>query len=427
MNTTELYRIFFENSNLCTDSRKVQKGDLFWALKGENFDGNAFAKTALEKGAKYAIIDNPQYQTEGTILVHDALKALQDLATHHRKQFQMPVIGITGSNGKTTTKELVMSILAKKYNLLATKGNLNNHIGVPLTVLNLRAEHELALIELGGNHIGEVAELCEISRPTYAIITNVGEDHLEGFGSIEGVIEALSELYNFVIEQNGTGVMNAADPILCEMAKNFEKAIYYGLENQYSNVRLLEASPYIVYQDEKGNVVRTQLVGKYNLDNIQTAICLGKIFGISPEKANEAISEYVPKNNRSQVIEGKYNLLISDAYNANPSSMKVALESFSQTQKGKRTAILGDMFEMGKYSASKHTEIIEYAQSLEIEQIIVCGQNFHEAWKPHYHKVKAFASKTSLAEYLSQNPIRNETILLKGSRGMALETLYEYL
>ncbi|AFM04092.1 UDP-N-acetylmuramoyl-tripeptide--D-alanyl-D-alanine ligase [Bernardetia litoralis DSM 6794] len=447
-----LYEIFLESSSISTDTRSVKKNDLFFALKGDNFDGNKFAYQALEKGASHVVVDDasviPAFDEHNKqklayknqyLLVDNVLESLQKLANFHRKQFTIPFIGITGSNGKTTTKELLRSVLSQKFKTYSTEGNLNNHIGVPLTILRMPKNTEIAIIEMGANKVGDIAELCKIAEPNFGMITNIGNSHLEGFGSYEGVLRGKTELYQSLIKNNGTVFINSDDSVLMNMEKRFEseKVIKYGtdpMENNYYLAILSESVPVITYKDEKNNKIKTQLTGAYNFPNILSALAFGKFFGLSSSQMNKGIFDYLPKNNRSQVEERTEtkNTLILDAYNANPDSMKAALLHLEELPKNgkQKIAILADMFELGKESFAKHKQVLDLALQLKIDKLIVCGTDFQKAKSTGNlisSLVLSFDDKKELTEYLQENPITESIILLKGSRGMGLETVVELL
>ncbi|WP_338793931.1 UDP-N-acetylmuramoyl-tripeptide--D-alanyl-D-alanine ligase [Bernardetia sp. MNP-M8] len=446
-----LYEIFLESSGVSTDTRHVNDNELFFALKGDNFDGNKFAYQALEKGASHVVIDDssviPSFDEHDQkklayknkyLLVENVLESLQKLANFHRKQFTIPFIGITGSNGKTTTKELLRSVLSQKFKTYSTEGNLNNHIGVPLTILRMPTNTEIAIVEMGANKVGDIEELCSITEPNYGMITNIGNAHLQGFGSYEGVLRGKTELYQSLIKNNGTVFINSNDSVLMNMEKRFEdgKVMKYGTENieNYYSATLSESVPIIIYKDEDNNKVQTQLTGAYNFPNILAALAFGKFFGLSYSQMNKGISDYLPKNNRSQVEERKEtkNTLLLDAYNANPDSMKAALlhlEAMPRNGK-KKVAILADMFEIGKESFIKHKEILGFALQLKIDKIIVCGKDFSTAKTAGNivsSLILSFVDKKELADYLKKNPVTESIVLLKGSRGMGLETVVELL
>ncbi len=450
-----LYEIFLESSGVSTDTRHVNENELFFALKGGNFDGNKFAYQALEKGASYVVVDDatviPSFDEHDQnklayknkyLLVENVLQSLQKLANFHRKQFTIPFIGITGSNGKTTTKELVRSVLSQKFKTYATEGNLNNHIGVPLTILRIPKHTEIAIIEMGANKVGDIEELCSIAEPTYGMITNIGNAHLEGFGGYEGVLRGKTELYLSLIKNNGTVFMNSNDSVLMNMEKRFEtgKVIKYGTPNTESSIEnyysatLSKSVPVIIYKDEENNTIQTQLTGAYNFPNILAALAFGKFFGLSTSQMNKGIADYLPKNNRSQIEERTEtkNTLLLDAYNANPDSMKAALLHLEAMPKNgkQKIAILADMFELGKESFIKHKEVLGLALQLKIDKIIVCGKDFQKAKMTGNivsSLILSFADKKELADYLQKNPVKESIILLKGSRGMGLETVVELL
>jgi UDP-N-acetylmuramoyl-tripeptide--D-alanyl-D-alanine ligase len=421
-----LYQKYQECRHVSTDSRAPQDQSLFFALNGPNFKGAKFAKQALEQGANYAVVDDPGMASDNIIVVEDTLQALQDLARHHRRQLSIPVIGITGSNGKTTTKELIHAVLSQKFNTLYTQGNLNNHIGVPLTLLRIRPEHEMAIIEMGANHIGEIAMLCSIAMPTHGMITNIGKAHLEGFGSLEGVARGKSELYVHLLEHGGTVFVNTGNEHLMRMSRRIENKITYPAPGNYYYSELLEASPYVVYKDEEGNVVHTQLVGSYNYENMAAAACIGKFFNVPLARANEAIASYSPVNNRSQVLEKGSNTIILDAYNANPTSMAAAVRNFGSMNAPRKVVILGDMFEMGAESAAEHRGLGEVVAQQSLDVVLLCGKDMKYAAEAN-SSFLYFETKSELTQWLQEHPVSDSFVLVKGSRGMGLETLVEVL
>ncbi|WP_242921116.1 UDP-N-acetylmuramoyl-tripeptide--D-alanyl-D-alanine ligase [Pontibacter liquoris] len=421
-----LYQKYLECRHVSTDSRAAQDQSLFFALNGPNFKGARFAATALEKGARYAVVDAPAMAAENVFVVEDTLQALQDLARHHRRQLSIPVIGITGSNGKTTTKELIHAVLSQKYNTLYTQGNLNNHIGVPLTLLRLRPEHEMAIIEMGANHIGEIAQLCTIAQPTHGLITNIGKAHLEGFGSLEGVARGKSELYVHLDNHQGTVFINTTNEHLVRMSRRIEHKVTYPAPGDYYHSELLEASPYVVYKDEEGNVVRTQLVGSYNYENMAGAAAIGKFFGVPLANVNEAIAGYSPVNNRSQVLQQGSNTIILDAYNANPTSMAAAVRNFGNMHAPRKVVILGDMFEMGPESETEHRALGEVVAEQPFDTVILCGKDMQYAAAVN-EAFLYFETKPELTKWLQEHPVTESYVLVKGSRGMGLETLVEVL
>ncbi|MCS6795282.1 MAG: UDP-N-acetylmuramoyl-tripeptide--D-alanyl-D-alanine ligase [Raineya sp.] len=432
MQLDELYQLYLKTPKVSTDTRKIEAGSLFFALKGANFNGNAFAQEALQKGAEYAIIDEPAYQTnERCILVKDVLKALQQLAQLHRKNLNIPVIAIGGSNGKTTTKELVASVLAKKYTTFATQGNLNNHIGVPLTILSIPQNTEIAVIELGANHIGETAFLCQIAQPNFGVITNIGLDHLEGFGSKEGVMKANGELYKYLQKHKGIIFLNTNEKELVELAQTYKltkKRIFtYPNEKDYLHCKLAQTDFFVAYETEQGNFVQTQLIGKYNFANIATALCIGKYFGVPAEKMDEAILSYVPRNNRSQILHQNTNIIILDAYNANPSSMKEAIENFAQMQTSQpKGVILGQMNELGSFSYTEHQNLGKLLAEKNFDLVVLYGNEMQPALQ-FLPKAYFFNDKFSLHNWLKDRNLQDWLLLIKGSRGTQMESVLEVL
>jgi len=436
--TEQLYQLYKKHPVISTDTRKIAPGSLFFALKGEKFDANTFAEQAIASGAAYAVIDNPEYQKgDQYLLVADVLAALQGLARYHRRQLVIPVIGLTGTNGKTTTKELINSVLSQHFNTYATQGNLNNHIGVPLTILSIDASHEAAVIEMGANHQKEIELLCTISQPSHGLITNVGKAHLEGFGGVEGVKKGKGELYDYLKVSGGVTFVNgdSADLMNMQQARGLENIILYGANNTANLIsgQLIENSPYLTLQWTNNSTgesynVKSQLTGAYNLDNILAAICIGVYFKLSAEEINAGISGYQPKNNRSQITQTTTNTLICDYYNANPSSMAVAIENLGKIEAKHKVLVLGDMFEMGGESAAEHEAIIKKAMETQVDERIFIGGEF-ASQKSEVGSRKSEAIFYNTAEDaiagLKANPIKNATVLIKGSRGMALERLVE--
>lgn len=428
MTTTEkIYHIFKEHPVISTDSRKIEKNCIFFALKGENFNGNKFAEAALKKGAAYSIIDEIEYKvSEKTILVDDVLKSLQDLANYHRKQLNIPVLGITGSNGKTTTKELLAAILSQKFATSCTEGNLNNHIGVPLTLLKMNTKTEFAVVEMGANHPGEIAELCKIAEPDFGLITNIGKAHLEGFGSVEGVIKTKSELYQHLENTNGTIFYNSENPILTDLLKDTDNKISYGSKNADFKGELLNSPPFVHLKVNfpKGVLyVNTNLSGDYNFENVLAAACIGNYFEVDPVAIQKALKNYYPKNNRSQLIKKDNIKIIMDAYNANPTSMQASIKSFVTDNSEKSYLILGDMLELGKYSLDEHTSILQLLQNYPSINVFTVGEIFYKVAKDF--KCNSYQNVNDLIEYLNDNPILKGDILIKGSRGIQLEKVLD--
>lgn len=421
-----LYQLFLETSGVCTDTRSIKKDCLFICLRGTNFNGNTFAEQALQKGAKYVIVDEAAYKTSDAIfLVDNTLEFLQKLANYHRLKFNIPFIGITGSNGKTSTKELIATVLKTSYNLLATKGNLNNHIGVPLTLLELTTEHEIAIIEMGANRYKDIEELCAICEPTHGIITNIGKAHLEGFGGFEGVLKTKKELYQAIEKNNGTIVFNADDEVLINNLPSELKKLSYGTTSNASVVgELVKLSPFISLkyktEDYSSPILSLKMVGKYNFYNYLAAITFGQLFNVKNELINLALSDYQPENNRSQVKELENNTLILDCYNANPTSMLSALESFAMIEHDSKVAIIGDMLELGEESIKEHQAIVTFIESKNI--ICYSVGNLFKAI-PSSKIVQQFTNCEEAAIYFTQHPLKQKLILLKGSRGIGLERL----
>lgn len=418
MNIEKLYHLFKQYPTICTDSRKIKKESIFFALKGDNFNGNDFAEKSIEKGCAFAVIDEKKYAfNERCILVNNVLNTLQELAKHHRNCLNIPIIGITGSNGKTTSKDLINAVLSTEKRCYSTKGNLNNHIGVPLSILDITQNHEIAIIEIGANHIGEIASLCQIAMPNFGIITNIGKAHLEGFGSIDGVIQAKSELYQFIAKNNGEVFINSEDTLLLELAENINKTTY-GKNGCYSGKITIE-TPFISIQFE-GHLINSNLIGNYQFHNIMLAISIGKYFGIANNNIKKAIENYNPENNRSQIIKTQTNTLILDAYNANPTSMTAMLNSFAKQNYNDKVCILGDMLELGEFSEKEHKSIVKLTNELGLKSIFI-GNEFSNVEK------SAFKNTNEFSKLLKESPIRNKIILLKGSRGITLEKLVDLL
>jgi UDP-N-acetylmuramoyl-tripeptide--D-alanyl-D-alanine ligase len=427
MNIIQLHDYFKNSSGVVTDSRKLTQDCFFVALKGKNFDGNQFALEAIEKGAKYALVDRPEIakKNDRLILVENTLQSLQELACYHRKKLKAKIIALTGSNGKTTTKELINSVLTKKFNTKATQGNFNNHIGVPLTLLNFDENTEIGIVEMGANHQKEIDFLCQLAQPELGLITNFGQAHLEGFGSIEGVIKGKSELYKYLSNTGGTIFLNIDDPLQRKWI-SYNPHYTFG-EDSDANCALKylkrKSKPLALAVDKK--TIQSQLYGEYNFTNIAAAVALGKFFDLSHEQINEGISSYESTNNRSQSIQKGNNKITLDAYNANPSSMKASITSFISNKKNKGAVILGDMFELGTFTQKAHQEILDQLESTEIESILVVGEHFFRT-QSNDPRVNRFKSLEEIKKYLNQNTFEHTDILIKGSRGMTMETLLDY-
>lgn len=431
MQIDQLYDIYKAFPKVVTDTRHIAVDSIFFALKGANFNGNAFADQAIAAGAKYVVIDEPQYQKgDHYIVVEDVLSTLQHLAKYHRSHLNIPVIGVTGTNGKTTTKELLHAVLSQKYKTYCTVGNLNNHIGVPLTLLSINNSYEIAIVEMGANHVGEIALLSDIAQPTHGLITNVGKAHLEGFGSFEGVKKTKGELYDFLQENDGTLFLQSDNVELLEMAnaRTFNKIVRYGFSDQNDVTgKLLYANPYLSISWKMKDTtpiyeVTTRLTGSYNIENLLAAIAVGLHFEVSPIPVNMGIEGYIPKNNRSQITKTAKNTIIADFYNANASSMSAALDNMRVLEAEHKVVILGDMFEMGEDAYAEHKKIIELAKSLRLDRLIFVGEEFYAQREPEgeYYRTTEEA-KSAIPT------IENSFILLKASRGMAFEKLLEQL
>lgn len=430
MKTEQIYELFRKSTGVNTDSRTIRPGELFFALWGETYNGNKYAEDALGKGASWAVIDDPLYETENTILVDDCLFELQALAAHHRKILDVPVLAITGTNGKTTTKELIAAILSKKKKIHYTRGNLNNHIGVPLTILAAPADTEMMIIEMGASHIGEIRSLCHIARPDFGIITNIGTAHIEGFGSFEGVVKAKTELYEHLRKVNGVALYNEKNPLLAEkIFKMVNRAVPfsdpYGIE---LILEIIESDPLLIlkikYQNREYNL-KTSLFGKYNYDNLKAAIATGVFFEVPLDDIVKAVEEYVPGNNRSQVMNTGKNTVICDSYNANPSSMLSAINSFIELKADHKLIILGDMLELGDRSEAEHIKVLQELKSFKADLVYLVGPVFSKDADGYGYK--SFPDTASLREFISKKKLSGFTILVKGSRGIGLEKIYDLL
>ncbi|MDR1880176.1 MAG: UDP-N-acetylmuramoyl-tripeptide--D-alanyl-D-alanine ligase [Tannerellaceae bacterium] len=421
MDISEVYGLFLHHPKVTTDSRNCPKGSLFFALRGERFDGNQFAEKALSIGSAYAIIDNPDYAVnERTILVENVLKTLQQLAARHRKAMGVPLVAITGSNGKTTTKELLAAVLSTKYNVLYTEGNLNTHIGVPLTLLRMTHEHEMAVIEMGARRQGEIKELAAIAQPNYGIITNIGTAHLEGFGSYDAILNTKAELYEYLRRTKGVIFIKKEDDVLQAIGQGIEQVTYGESEEAFVCGHVAGNTPYLTFdwkQQFKTHTVETQLIGSYNLDNLLAAVAVGRHFKIPAERISRAIAAYQPDNLRSQYKEARTNHLIIDAYNANPASMRAALDNFAHLPLSPKAVILGDMKELGATSETLHREVVEQLKACHFDKVLLCGEEFAKTASPF----TTFASTEELIAALQTTPLKNHYILIKGSRSMALE------
>ncbi len=427
MDIAQIHACFLQCSSVSIDTRKIEENAFFIALKGTNFDANTFAKVALEKGASYVLIDNKAcYLDERTILVSDTLTVLQDLAGFHRMYLGLPVVALTGSNGKTTTKELFQAVLSKKYKTKATLGNLNNHIGVPLTLLSFTKETEIGIVEMGANHQKEIAFLCEIAQPDYGYITNFGKAHLEGFGGVEGVIKGKSEMYDYLIKNNKKVIVNLDDPIQLEKTAQMDKITFSTtVKESFVYIAGVTANPFVKvgYEDLD---IQTNLIGLYNAANVNAAIALGTYFHVAKEDIKRALEHYSPDNNRSQIIRQNGNEIILDAYNANPSSMDVALQNFIQLESRSKVAILGDMFELGDESLQEHKNIVKMLVKKAAFDCYLIGNNFYAVREDCQH-LYFFQTFDEFTAYIKNKQTVNALILIKGSRGMALERTLQYI
>lgn len=432
MEIEELYKIFTEYPHVTTDTRNCPKDSIFFALKGANFNGNEYAHKALESGCSYAVVDEEQYAVEGAeniILVDDCLKTLQELAHFHRQQFRIPVIGITGTNGKTTTKELVASVLSQEYNVLFTQGNLNNHIGVPLTLLQINKKHEVAIIEMGASHVGEIAILAEIADPNFGLITNLGRAHLEGFGSYENIIKTKGELYEYIkYRKDGKIFIDHDNATLQSISDDNMTKIEYGNNPDLfvSGKIVSEEGLYLSFEwrfSQNTHLVHSHLIGDYNISNVLAAVTIGKYFGVKSSLVCKALSEYIPNNNRSQLKETQKNHLIVDAYNANPTSMLAALQNFHHMNVSKKALVLGDMRELGDNSKVEHQKIVDYIRENNFREVFLIGQSF----KDTENTFSCFDKVSDFNDYITSNPLEDHYILIKGSRGLELEKCIDIL
>lgn len=427
MNIQDIHKLFLKCKSISIDTRKIESNSLFVAIKGERFDANTFANEALDKGASYVIIDNPNfYIDQRTIIVEDSLTALQELAKFHRQYLKIPIIALTGSNGKTTTKELIQVVLSKKYNIKATIGNLNNHIGVPLTLLSFNSETQIGIVEMGANHQKEIEFLCDVAKPDFGYITNFGKAHLEGFGGVEGVIKGKSEMYDYLSENDKMAFLNLEDRIQVEKTKNL-KTYTFGINKPNANLSIasVKASPFVevAYSDLH---IKSNLIGLYNANNINAAIAIGKYFDVPNSDIKSAIEDFVPDNNRSQMIRKNTNEIILDAYNANPSSMKVAIENFIELDKSNKIAILGDMFELGTESIIEHKNIIDLLVNQNDIETYFIGKDFYYN-RAERENVYFYETFEAFSNTLKQNKLENNMLLIKGSRGMALERILDII
>jgi UDP-N-acetylmuramoyl-tripeptide--D-alanyl-D-alanine ligase len=424
MNIEDIYQLYLQFPSIQTDSRKLKNGDLFFALKGPNFNGNHFAKQALDIGAAYVVADEEMsFKDKRIIQVKDVLETLQQLAKFHRNQFKIPFIAITGSNGKTTTKELLHAVLSTTFKTYTTQGNLNNHIGIPLTILKIKKDAEIAVIEMGANHLHEIESYCEYAQPTHGLITNIGKAHIEGFGSVENVKKGKGELFQYLDKKEGTAFVNTDDKQVLEISEKMIHVIYYGNRSQNSRGKILKNDPFIEVEIEGTEplFIKTNLVGEYNLPNILAACCVGKYFKIGDEKIKNAIESYSPSNSRSQLIHKDSNTIILDAYNANPGSMKAAIENFASMKGDKKILLLGSMKELGTESKNEHAAIISLIDSHKWSFVVLVGNEFKEI----KHQYVSFENSDQARDWFKKEAIINAQILIKGSRSMQMEKVLE--
>jgi len=431
MDIVSIYSIYNKYPNIVTDSRIKQSNGIFFALKGDNFNGNEYAKISIVNGCNIAIIDEPKYKlNDNYILVENTLECLQKLANYHRRQLNIPILAITGTNGKTTTKELINAILSKKYQTTATKGNLNNHIGVPLTILSMNKTTEIGIVEMGANHPGEIEYLCQIAEPDFGIITNIGKAHIEGFGSFEGVKATKNELYKYIQENHGKLFINLDNKILVSLIDSQEIITYGTNKSTYCIGNIKDVNPYLelnwkLIRNLKYHSISTKLIGAYNLENVLAAICIGSYFEVSDTEINNAIENYTPNNNRSQLLKTEKNTLLLDLYNANPTSMKAAIENLDLINAKNKIAIIGDMFELGKVSKKEHLSIAQLLSDKRFNKVFVVGSLFYNVLDNN--RFQYFKNVDDLKIYLLSNAIESSTILIKGSRGIHLEKIVDCL
>jgi len=429
----KIYNAILSGSAICTDSREAKNNTIFFALKGENFDGNNFANDAINKGCEIAVVDDPKIvENDKFVLVPDVLKTLHSIALSHRNIFNIPFIGITGTNGKTTTKELISTVLGKKYKTYATKGNYNNHIGVPITILSIKNDAEIAVVEMGANHVGEIHELCQLAKPSYGIITNIGKAHLEGFKNIENITKAKSELYEYIKNNNGKVFVNYDDPKLFKLSGNLPKITYGKSQNAdyFGEIHKTNKFLKITFSCKKSlnkkYVISSNVFGNYNFENIMAAISVGSYFGVEKEDIKKAIESYIPTNNRSQLIETDRNTILMDAYNANPTSMNQAIEAFYSMNLANKVVILGDMLELGEDSKKEHAKILNEVLKQKYDKILLVGKEFSAVAK-NGQNLSCFYDNKEIITWLKHNPLSNSNILIKASRGVGLEKIIDYL
>jgi UDP-N-acetylmuramoyl-tripeptide--D-alanyl-D-alanine ligase len=427
MDISKIYALFNKYKSVSIDTRSIKPNDIFFAIKGPNFDGNNFALQAIKTGASYVISDNPDIskKSDKIIYVENSIKALQKLANYHRRKLNTKIIAITGSNGKTTSKELILNVLKTKYKTTATKGNLNNHLGVPLSLLEINENTEFGIIEMGANHLNEIAQLCKIAEPSFGYITNFGNAHLEGFGSIEGVIKGKSELYNFLKNNKSLIFYNSENIIQTSLINNYKNTYTFGINSNSNCIINKSKSENTLNVSYQNKIIKSTIYGDYNFENICIAIAIGEYFEVDFKNIKKGIESYIPKNNRSQISLKNNNTIILDAYNANPTSMSLALESFKKTNYKNKMIILGDMFELGKDSNYYHQEITNSLEKINDSTIYIVGEYFCNT--KHSDRIRSFSSSKELINNLSKTNVSNYSILIKGSRGMQLEKIIEFI
>jgi UDP-N-acetylmuramoyl-tripeptide--D-alanyl-D-alanine ligase len=427
MDISKIYALFNKYKSVSIDTRSIKPNDIFFAIKGPNFDGNNFALQAIKTGASYVISDNPDIskKSDKIIYVENSIKALQKLANYHRRKLNTKIIAITGSNGKTTSKELILNVLKTKYKTTATKGNLNNHLGVPLSLLEINENTEFGIIEMGANHLNEIAQLCKIAEPSFGYITNFGNAHLEGFGSIEGVIKGKSELYNFLKNNKSLIFYNSENIIQTSLINNYKNTYTFGINSKSKCIINKSKSENTLNVSYQNKIIKSTIYGDYNFENICIAIAIGEYFEVDFKNIKKGIESYIPKNNRSQISLKNNNTIILDAYNANPTSMSLALESFKKTNYKNKMIILGDMFELGKDSNYYHQEITNSLEKINDSTIYIVGEYFCNT--KHSDRIRSFSSSKELINNLSKTNVSNYSILIKGSRGMQLEKIIEFI
>jgi UDP-N-acetylmuramoyl-tripeptide--D-alanyl-D-alanine ligase len=427
MDISKIYELFNKYKSVSIDTRSIKPNDIFFAIKGPNFDGNKFALQAIKTGASYVISDNPDIskKSDKIIYVENSIKALQKLANYHRRKLNTKIIAITGSNGKTTSKELILNVLKTKYKTTATKGNLNNHLGVPLSLLEINENTEFGIIEMGANHLNEIAQLCKIAEPSFGYITNFGNAHLEGFGSIEGVIKGKSELYNFLKNNKSLIFYNSENIIQTSLINNYKNTYTFGINSKSKCIINKSKSENTLNVSYQNKIIKSTIYGDYNFENICIAIAIGEYFEVDFKNIKKGIESYIPKNNRSQISLKNNNTIILDAYNANPTSMSLALESFKKTNYKNKMIILGDMFELGKDSNYYHQEITNSLEKINDSTIYIVGEYFCNT--KHSDRIRSFSSSKELINNLSKTNVSNYSILIKGSRGMQLEKIIEFI